>query len=336
MKEIDWSFSQIWNEAAKGEEREIKPRDYCYASEIGASHYERWNKMKGIAPLSPPNERARRKFNAGNLWEYVAMVTLKSAGLIRESQDKVDYSIDNLLSVHGRLDFLGGGIPDPSRAIKDIMAMDLPPFIQTAAKRMAETLCTGESLMEKVLEIKSISSMAYKGVELRGAYPTHKMQCFHYAYGLKKPGLIVYIEKDSCLMHEESINFQDELLYQMYRDDVEKMTEYFKYDVPPPKEPLIKFEGKFSKNLAVEYSAYLPHYGFETQSDYRAVVDKPVAGMNRVLKRAITGQKMTKKNEEMIVKAKEWGFDWDECLHLARAHQEILTENNDDDDDTED
>src|SRR3990167_6790364 len=134
MEERDWSFSSVWNECIAGEERVLIPRNYCYASELGAAMYDRWHKMRGVQPTTPPNLRARRKFSAGGLWEWTAYFVLKQSGMLITNQRKVDYSLSpELLSVHGKLDFIGGGSPDYDKAAKGIIGMDLPDFIKNTS-----------------------------------------------------------------------------------------------------------------------------------------------------------------------------------------------------------
>jgi hypothetical protein len=107
------------------------------------------------------------------------------------------------------------------------------------------------------------------------------------------------------------------------------MTLYFGKKKPPPLAPLVSFDetfGKFSKNLYVEYSPYLSHYGFETPDDYRMNVSY-IDGWNRVLNRYVlaeTGQTtktgkpiaITPKNKEVKEAICKAGYNFDDILQL--------------------
>lgn len=54
-----WSVKKAWEEAVYGSDRQIQPRDYLYASEIGIADIDIILRLKGTQPSNPPNSRSR-------------------------------------------------------------------------------------------------------------------------------------------------------------------------------------------------------------------------------------------------------------------------------------
>ena len=129
MEAKDWSFSSTWNDGLIPVERKPEPRDYIWASELGGAMIDRYLKMKGVPYSTPPNIRSLRKFQAGNLWEWIVSFVLKRSGLIISQQNRIKYGYDGLLEVSGKIDFLGGGKPDWAKVKADLNVYDLPETI---------------------------------------------------------------------------------------------------------------------------------------------------------------------------------------------------------------
>jgi len=326
MSEINWSLAQIWNEAAIKENKPLVERDYIYASEIGMPFYDRYLKMKAVPYTNPPNNRSLRKFLAGNIWEFVTKHILVACGVMKHEEIKIDATpYDKLLSVHGRCDFIAGGFIDADESMARLNEMNLPDYLFVVGKKIIEAL-QGQELKKKILELKAVSTFAMDKVERMGeAMPNHTMQGYHYEKNGGIPADVAYICKDDCRMAQFSIVAEHS--EPLYRGDIEKMTHYFKKKKEPPKDPLIKFDdvfGKFSKNLGVEYSPYLSHYGFATPDDYREGV-KHCDKWNRALNRFVlaeTGGKtptgkpivVTPKNNEVKAEIIKAGYDFDSIL----------------------
>ncbi len=325
-KAINWGLAQIWNEAAMKENRPLVKRDYVYASEIGMPFYDRYLKMKAVPYTTPPNNRSLRKFLAGNIWEYTVKQILVSCGVYKHEEVKVDAQpYSDCLDVHGRCDFIAGGLIDGELAMINVAKLALPDYLFVVAEKIISAL-EGKTLVEKILELKAVSTFAMDKVERMGApMPNHSLQGYHYQKNGKIPADVAYICKDDCRMAQFSI--VEEQSEPIYRKDLQLMTEYFSKKKPPPKDPLLKFDevfGKFTKNLSVEYSPYLTHYGFETPDDYRQNVNY-IEKWNRALNRFVlaeTGAKtptgkpivITSKNIDMkneIVKA---GYDFNSLI----------------------
>src|SRR5260221_343993 len=120
----NWSLAQIWNLSLDNvPRRDYEPRDYVWASELGGSFYDRYFKMKGRQPTTPPNLRTRRKFEGGRLMEWVILQVLNRAGALKSTQEHF-IEDSGALKVTGRLDFEAGG------KIGDADFSDLPETIK--------------------------------------------------------------------------------------------------------------------------------------------------------------------------------------------------------------
>jgi hypothetical protein len=269
---IQWKLAPIWNQSAMKSNRPLKPRNYIYASEVGYPFCDRFLKMKGEPYTNPPNARSLRKFFAGNVWEYIVKLVLLKAGIYH--QDEVTLNLTpykGLLDVHGRCDFIAGGLVDMERC-KFILEKELlmPDFMAESFSNVFSEW-DGKMLEEKIMELKAVSSYAIKIAEVRGyVSPSHMLQAFHYKKAKKLPASVVNICKDDSTMIESEVTDD---LEKLYKADIKTMTEIYNSGKMPAIEPLIQFDedlGKFSRNFRVEYSPYLTKlYGFETPDDYR-------------------------------------------------------------------
>lgn len=338
-----WNFSSVWNTTLDiPEERPFIPRDYCYASEIGSSFVDRYLKMYAVPMSNAPNTRSRRKFQAGNVWEWVLGMVLISAGMLKKKQLRVEVKLPRLLRVSGRLDFVVGspddwkGAKENIQRVKDgleLLGLDVPPFFYRAIDKFVE-LHEGKKLMDVIMETKALSSFMMEKVEKTG-FPLyhHVMQIFHYVYGNEdgiQRGKLFYVGKDDCLMHEFDVKGDDRLL-EMYKADLKQMTKYYNagFDkknpkkLMPPLEPLVLFEDgvwKFSKNWNVEYSNYLTYlYGYDSPEAYRMAWQYKISSWNRVFKRCCQGANMTPKNKEAIADALKYFPTWDKYVAKAKA-----------------
>lgn len=331
MSATKWSLAQIWNEAALKENKPLVKRNYVYASEMGMPFYDRYLKMKGVAYTNPPNNRSLRKFLAGNIWEHTVKQILIATGVYRREEVKVDATpYDGLLSVHGRLDFIAGGRIDGQAALERLAALNLPDYLVVVGEKIIKSLEGGE-LEKKIIELKAVSTFAMDKVENMGKpMPNNSLQGFHYQHNSKIPANVVYICKDDCRMQEFGINAVE--IEPIYREDLEKMTYYYTNNKKPPLDPLAKFDtmlGKFSKNLGVEWSPYLSHYGFETPDEFRGAV-KFVDSWNRVLLRLVQVElgfktpagkpiSITPKNKDVIADIQKAGYNIDSLVNCRIA-----------------
>src|SRR5258708_20285530 len=101
-----WGLATAWNASLiDTEERELKVRDNLWASELGKAPIDVWLKMHGTKPTNPPNARSLRKFEAGNVFEWIVSLILKRAGILRESQKWSSFQYPGLLKVTGKPHF---------------------------------------------------------------------------------------------------------------------------------------------------------------------------------------------------------------------------------------
>jgi hypothetical protein len=324
---MKWSFSGVWNDTLlKEKDRPAEPRDYIWASEIGGSFVDRYLKMTGVKPTNPPNNRALRKFQAGNIWEFVVQMVLTRAGILENRQEKLRFQYDGLLMVSGKNDFIAGGTPDLERAHAEISNMEMPEMIRNASIAIVNHLkaLNATELKRIVLEVKSASDMIWPKYEIGGPDPRHACQTFHY---LKCTGMdeghVVYINKDNCLLLEFEVS-NPGMWEGVYRKDIEIMTDLYKNgNWEDFKEQEVTFDaatGKFRVNWKIEYSNYLTKvYGYEEPFMFREKWDKRVGSMNRVFARCVNGDKMTDKNKIVIEEAKMLGFQWDDYVDIVKA-----------------
>lgn len=320
---MKYNLEQLWNAAVYSRQRPLEPRDYCYASEMGGALIDRWLKMRAVEQTNPPNMRSLRKFEAGNLTEWLVRFVLSRAGLIKETQERVNIEYDGLVPVHGRLDFLVGGFIDIEKAKADVKSLHLPESIEASSLYIAENLFNeyGNAEFEtKVMEIKSCSSFVMDAMEKEEKpIKRHIYQLYHYMKGLNVTGELVYICKDDLRMKCFEFEATPEL-ERMYVSDLMAITKFHTSDVRPDAEPLISLEnGKFKKNFEVEYSSYLKLiYGFETPREYSDTVKSKVSRWSRVVARYAMGENITKKNEEVRAEIEREGYDFESVVNEAK------------------
>ena len=339
---LSWSIYSMWNDSLERRtERELKPRQNMWASELGGSFVDRYLKMTAVVPTNPPNPRSLRKFEAGNLWEAIVGYVLKRAGLLLDAQGWLAYQYPGLIQVTGKLDYKAGGIPNFQLA-KEILDKEFS-WLPETIRRGTDAIITGLSekyamqpLNEIVLEIKSCSSFMFDVYERSGhANPNHKLQLFHYlkASGLSE-GHVLYICKDDCRMLEIGVfNVEGGETEKEYKSDIETMTKYLKAGERPPLEDAIVFDKeftRFSANWKVAYSNYLTFlYGLKSQMEFDEVYKPKAERYNRVMKRIVNGDKMTKLNLEVIDDMKKDYKNLDEMVAICKLNPKMLTREED-------
>ena len=324
MKGNDWGFASVWNGSLENRaEREIKARDNLWASELGRAPIELFLKMKGMKPTNPPNARSLRKFEAGNIFEWLVSLILKRAGILKEAQKWTKFQYPGLLAVTGKADFVAGGMPDYEQWEKSLEMLELPEFFLRATRAIKEHFQTNypEGLSDKYLEIKSVSAFMFEAMEkTHRSQRGHRMQLFHYLKGENYPrGNVVYICRDDLRIMEVPITNPGDTEAE-YKGEIEKITKFYNAfkDTPledfienvetpegtverykqlegaPAPEKHILFDedmGKFTKNWNVEYSNYLTFiYGFKEPMEFYEAISPVVSRWNRVLARVKTKQ----------------------------------------------
>ena len=343
----DWYLSSVWDEAFNNSvERPVIARDYLYASQLGTSFIDCYHALKGVKPTNLPTLNANRKMESGKVWESVLYMTLKRAGILKSSQEKIDFSTDGMIEVHGKCDFIAGGKVDIQQALEFAEQTDffftelqMPDIYKEIATRMVDFIKSLESesgiveLAEYVIECKSVSAFVFDLVEAkREPSPYHKFQIFHYLKGLNlAKGKIIYINRDDARMLELTV-YNDEKTYSEYKTWLKCFDYCWQNNEEPPKEPTITFNAetqKFYKNtVGVEWSRYLTMlYGYESPTQYRDAITPMVTKINYAFTRAIQGQKITESNKEGLELAKDFFKDLDELIDRGKLWYVLKTEN---------
>lgn len=315
-KNLSWSIFQVWNKAIESrKDKEIRPRNRIWASEIGGAYIDRYLKMTGVEPTNPFDSRALRKFEAGNMMEWVVELALRRAGIFIDTQEWVAHQYPGLLEVSGKLDFLAGGKPDWQKAESEIEEIGLPEFFGRATRAIIVYLRSKfpKGMNEVVLEVKSCSAYMFEKYLATGADERHKMQAFHYLMAKDMPEAhIIYISKDDLRMLECGV-FKTPELEKIYKNDIETMSNYYFKKIQPPKENEIIYDektGKFSSNWKVGYSNYLEMlYGYKNQGDFDDKWKARIAQWNRTLKRVKDNKKMTELNKQTLHEIEAEGFN---------------------------
>jgi hypothetical protein len=313
----NWGIAQIWNSSFEREEREPRKRSNLWASELGKAPIDIILSMQGEPVTNPPNPRSLRKFEAGNIWEWIMELILMRAGILTSSQQKCAYQYPGLLEVTGKADFIAGGIPDVTKA--NLEELHMPEIFIKAGSNIISYLEEKypEGLPEQPIEIKSCSAYMFEIYEKKqAAADNHRIQLFHYLKSMDyDEGIIVYISRDDCRMLEVVVDHESEDEYKGY---IENLTNWYNSDELPPKESEIVYDQelkKFQRNWKIAYSMYLKKlYGYESQKEYEDKYSPMVARFNRVLGRAIEGKEMTEKNKEIIKEIESQGFNFNELL----------------------
>lgn len=339
---LPWQFSAEWNKAiASIPERPLVARSHIWASELGGSYIDRYLKMNAVKMTNPPNERSKRKFVAGHIWEAIVGMVLTSVGLLKQRQLRCEVELPGLLKVTGKLDFVAGGDIDWKKAKEEVKKLqslfqfaigEIPPFIQQVDEivNSMEKKYGKNRLHEVVFECKSVSSFMSDKIEKTGAMSHHILQNFHYVYANKMEGYLFYICKDDVIGHQFEVPNNKEI-FKLYAADVKQMTEYYNagfnpkkpLEFAPPKEPELLFsEGvwRFERNFKVEYSSYLSMlYGYETPEKYRLRWQRSITSWNRVFKRCVRNDNMTPNNYQVIREAIQYFPQWDKYVQKAKA-----------------
>lgn len=316
--EEQWTLQSLWNEALDAQSpRVYEPRERLWASELYGSDIDIVLKLRGEQPTNPPDARALRKMEAGNMVEDFVDIVLRRAGLLRSTQDRISFKDPNLLEVSGKIDFLAGGMVD-EKTIDEMIAEQ--PEGDSFKKRLLLKIkekFVGRKFQTKILEIKSAALFTYNKVEATGRpLKGHGLQAYHYARNGKMESAICYICRDDLRMTEIPIFPYMEELEQEYLGKIKKITDYYKSGELPPIEPLSEYDsdtGKFSTNFRVQYSGYLTKlYGFNHAEEYggpKGMWSKKVKSWNSVLKRIATDKPMTASNQEYLKEIESFGYD---------------------------
>jgi len=333
MENKIWSISGIWNKSIdQNEERPIKARDRIWASELGKQDLDVYLKMVGEEVSNPFDSRAKRKFEAGNLFEWIVQLVLMRCGIYQESQKWLgndEFGIE----VSGKLDHLAGGIPRYEEAKKELEAMGLPELFTRATEQILEYFKREypNGLPQQGIEVKSTSSFGIEKVYFTGkALAGHDLQAFHYAYNTKLPFTILYVCRDDLRMAEIPILPDDPKLLERYSNKIKSTASYYHTKQEPPKEPEVVWDTdteRFSKNFNVEYSSYLSrNYGVANPDEFNEKWGGKIESWNRVITRIKGRKNLTDNNKEKITEMAEFGFDVMSLITQYNENEQGITE----------
>jgi len=328
MSKTNWSFAQVWNKSLEQtDKRKYEPREHIWASELGKSYVDRWYKMKGTEPTNPANPRTLRKFEAGNVFEWIVEMVLARSGLLIDKQEWVEFQYPGLPRVTGKLDHMAGGAPDWEEVERGFADGNLPDFMKNVARSTIEYFKKEypEGLKPIVLEVKSVGSMLFGRYKDGIANPTHELQLFHYLKAKNMPeGHIVYISKDDLMLVEIGV-FNSSKMEDRYREDIKTMGKLLASDTPPkPEDEIIWDEDskKFRLNWMVSYSPYLTLvYGYKNQAEFEDKYKGKTARWNRVVGRILKGDVMTDNNLGAISEIKELFPDFEERIKRTDSNE---------------
>ena len=325
MENKSFGFAEVWNKSLEqAEKRTAAARDHLWASELGRAAIDNWLKLRGTEQTNPPNARSLRKFEAGNVFEWIVSLILRRAGILIEAQKRVEYQYPGLIAVSGKPDFIVGGIPDVEKWRADMVQLDMPEVFKRAGIQILEYLAAEypDGLEEMPLEIKSVSAFMFEALERKkSSSKIHRIQTFHYLKSMNyERGNIIYICRDDLRIMEFPI-FLNSKVEDEYRGAIEAVSKYHFDNVRPPLEKPVLFDediGKFAKNFNIAYSGFLTMlYGFKDQKEFDDKYIPIVSRFNRVIGRIKRGDKMTAKNEEVKTEIEQAGFKLDEILSKA-------------------
>lgn len=290
----NWSFVGIWNQALDAKEiREYEPRTHIWASELGGSYYDRYWKMKGRKPTTPPNLRSRRKFEGGNLTEWIVQHILNRAGILTQQQQYITY--EGILKVTGKCDFEAGGNIFVSPSIEGLPET-FTKMAQIFISKLEEKYPHGLRLMN--LEIKSCSGVMFDRY-LKAPNTLHALQAFHYAYNTKRPTMLVYVSRDDFRIAEWIILPGSQKWLKLYLEDIKNMEHVLSYSPKHVKEYYKEYllkagaiynDGKFTKNWRIEYSNYLTDYGYKRPDQYADEASSIARRLNNIVKKIKGGK----------------------------------------------
>ncbi len=284
-----WSLAGIWNSALDvNPKREYEPRQHIFASELGGSYYDRYFKMRGRKPTTPPNLRSRRKFEGGNLTEWIVKQILARAGILTSSQEYITY--DGALKVTGKADLRAGG---DIKLLSQTDVEDLPDTFGVMAEVVVAQLKEKhpEGLKDANLEVKSCSGMMFDRY-LKAPSTQHGLQAFHYAYNTARPTMLIYVSRDDFRIAEWLILPKSKKWLELYEDDITKMLMVLQSKKKlVPKEPLLAWDGeKFQKNWKIEYSNYLTDYGYKRPDLYAKPAQSCAIRLTNIVKKIRAGK----------------------------------------------
>lgn len=275
MKSNNWSIQEGWNKTLTiSKERDNKPRDILYASEIGRSYYDTYLSMMGVPATNDVSDTIRRKMEAGNFYEAIVAWVFQRVGILKEQQTSIRSYVPGLLPIHGRADIIAGCDGDWNTRKAQLLDLFTNldkfgfsfPFLDQVRKlsfALIDDLATKypDGMQTKIIEVKSLNSMAFwAGDEaIKTPYEHHKFQLtFYQAFnnlGIKD-GSFIYVDRDTMSLSEIPNYVTDDTMEKMEKWHNEISKFYFNKQEPPKPELVVIQDGKYQFNWEIERSSY--------------------------------------------------------------------------------
>ncbi|MHA1225109.1 MAG: hypothetical protein ACTSPV_00035 [Candidatus Hodarchaeales archaeon] len=249
--------------------------------------------MKGIQPTNPYDDRVLRIFSTGKEFHHLLCKVFEKIGVLQEKEKRVEIPENKeMLPIVGYFDMKLGGFTNWNEARKRVKEYGFSEFVEAVSLKIIDNLEKEypKGLTPLIAEIKSVNSNAFwaKKDYIGSGYLHHKLQLYTYliATGIEE-GRLFYISKDDLTLQEGIIFLNDQNLRKMWEEDVKTMTNYYRKDIVPPKEPDIIFnetKHKYEINWRIARSLYLTKITGKTKKEWEKEVKKELRKKNQLLK----------------------------------------------------
>jgi hypothetical protein len=271
----NWSIQEGWNSTLIiKHERDNKPRDILYASEIGRSYYDTYLSVMGVPATNEISDTIRRKMEAGNFYEAIVAWVFQRVGILQDTQVQIRTYVPGLMPIHGRADILAGCDGDWNTRKAKLLDLFTNldkfefsfPFLEQVRKLSFSliddlSIKYPNGLEQKIIEVKSLNSMAFwsGGEPISTPYDHHKYQLSFYQ-SFNKLGVtdasFIYVDRDTMSLSELPNYINDDTLKKM-NEWHKQISYYVQNRIEPPKPEIVVFkEGKYQFNWEIERSDY--------------------------------------------------------------------------------
>lgn len=291
----NWSISDIWNDLLT-EERQVGPREYIRASEIGKPYLDRFLAMKGKAFTNPFQARILRVFDTGKIFETLVVERIfRLLGIMIESQGELTVQPEGCLPVIGHHDPKVGGKINVDRVNmlldeafyrkmrEEVVVLHplyaefldmahIDDWLRDRVKKLVQRLLQEYPNGMRILttEIKTVHSGAFwspynqdPNTRFFKGYDHHRLQLWTYLFAGNQPeGRLFYISKDDITIMEDSVFLDDEKLKEKWFKDVREMTRIWNEGKEPAPEPFIAYNKErdvWEPNWLIKRSNYFTY-----------------------------------------------------------------------------
>lgn len=193
-------------------QKEEKKVTSWQASKLGSCLCGVYLERIGVKPLEEIDDRTKRVFRCGNLFEEYVIAKIRESGQVKvEEQVRIE---DPTLGVTGYADIV-----------------------------------LEHDNWKEVVEVKSQHSKSfwYMTKKGEGAYEHHMMQLLIYMHVLKiEMGRIVYVSKDDLCIQEYQVDIHNPILQKAF-DNIAKLNEALKTGILPEAAPEGSFQAKYCR-----------------------------------------------------------------------------------------